>query len=333
MGPNTMSVLMRCLPDGGKISGLLGLCLLLTVGLSGCNKGDAGQALGTLERDRVALTATAAEVVMALPVAEGSMVHKGDVLVKLDDARQQAEVEHAHADVARAEANLEKLQNGTREEVLAAARARVAGAKATLVEAEQSFQRTKDLQSRGTASQASLDTAIAGRTAAEAQLQSSEENLRELENGTRPEDLAVAEAELEAARANLKIQQKVLQDLTVTASRNGKLDSLPWNLGERVSVGSPVAIIMAGTAPYARVYVPETHRVNLHLGDTLSVRIDGLKDAVEGQVSYISSDPAFTPYYALNQSERARLMYLMEVQLPESAADLPNGVPAQVVLP
>jgi HlyD family secretion protein len=50
-------------------------------------------------------------------------------------------------------------------------------------------------------------------------------------------------------------------------------------------------------------------------------------------VRWISSEPSFTPYYALNQSDRARLMYVAEIQLPDSAANLPNGVPAQVVLP
>ncbi len=37
--------------------------------------------------------------------------------------------------------------------------------------------------------------------------------------------------------------------------------------------------------------------------------------------------------YGYNQEERARLMFLAEVQLPESAAALPSGVPAQVDLP
>jgi HlyD family secretion protein len=67
--------------------------------------------------------------------------------------------------------------------------------------------------------------------------------------------------------------------------------------------------------------------------DTLTVRVDGLKQSMQGTVRWISSEPAFTPYYALNQGERSRLMYLAEVQLPDSYATLPNGVGAQVELP
>lgn len=301
--------------------------------LAGCNGDESNVALGELQRDRVALTATANEVLVDLPVAQGTFVKKGTVLAQLDPTQQQAIVNQAHAEVQKAKANLVKLRNGAREEEIAKARASVAGAKAELVEAENNFQRYKDLTGRGTTSQAQLDSARAGRDAASASLKSAEQQLKELVTGTRPEDLEIAEAELAAAQASLETQKKILADLTVTASRDGILDNLPWNLGERVTVGSPIAVILAGDAPYARVYVPEPHRVKLNEGDKLQVRIDGLDDPIEGSIRWISSDPSFTPYYALNQSERARLMYVAEVQLPDSASDLPNGVPAQALLP
>ncbi|WP_346898933.1 HlyD family efflux transporter periplasmic adaptor subunit [uncultured Roseibium sp.] len=311
-----------------RIAPLLGLLFL-----AACQDDGGNIALGTIERDRVALTATAAEVVIDLPVAEGSPVKKGDVLVRLDHKQQQAEVARAKAEVERAAANLEKLRNGAREEELAAAHAKVSGAKAALLEAKQSFERAQDLSSRGTASKASYDSALANRDAADASLKSAEEELRQLENGARREDLAMAEAELAAAQASLESQEKVLSDLTIEASRDGILDSLPWNLGERVTMGSPVAILLAGDAPFARVYVPEPYRVKVKQGDKLAVRIDGLDDPLEGTVRWISSEPAFTPYYALNQEQRSRLMYLAEVDLPASAESLPSGVPAQVLLP
>ncbi|MET1414482.1 HlyD family efflux transporter periplasmic adaptor subunit [Roseibium sp. HPY-6] len=305
------------------------VCLLL----AGCLGEEGDVALGTLERDRVALTATANEVLIDLPVPQGTFVERGTVLAQLNPAEQQAVVNQARAEVQKASANLDKLENGAREEEIAKARASVAGANAELADAEASFQRYNDLTGRGTTSQAQLDSARASRDAAAASLKSAEEELKELVTGSRPEDIAIARAELSAAQASLATQETILSDLTIVASRDGVLDSLPWNLGERVTVGSPVAVLLAGDAPYARVYVPEPHRVNINEGDTLEVRIDGLDGAIEGRVRWISSDPSFTPYYALNQSERARLMYVAEIQLPESASNLPNGVPAQVVLP
>jgi len=73
--------------------------------------------------------------------------------------------------------------------------------------------------------------------------------------------------------------------------------------------------------------------VKIIVADKLTVHIDGLVTPIIGTVRWISSEPAFTPYFALNQEERANLMYLAEVQLPDSAADLPMGVPAQVQMP
>ncbi|MBW3163191.1 HlyD family secretion protein [Ferrimonas balearica] len=310
-----------------------GMVVVVGMLLSACSYGPEHLALGTLERDRVALTATVNEVVVSLPVAQGQTVETGQVLVQLDDRQQRSVVARAEAEVIRAQANLEKLRNGAREEEVAAAQARVAGARATLLDAQQTYQRNRDLVARKMISQADLDRALANRDAADANLRSAQEQLRELTNGTREEDLRMAEAELAANQASLESERKRLSDLTITATRDGVLDSLPWNLGERVTVGSPVAVLLAGDAPYARVYVPEPYRVHIRTGSELTVHIDGLPDPIEGSVRWISQEPAFTPYYALNQEERARLMYLAEVQLPASAANLPSGVPVQVDMP
>jgi len=307
-----------------------GLILLL---LAGCDSNTTHLALGTLERDRIAHPATVNEVIIELPVAAGSQVRKGMVLVRLDDTQQQAHVAKALAEVGKAEANLEKLRNGARKEEVAAATAKVAGAKASLVEAQVSYQRAQKLSQQKLISQANVDQALAARDAAQANLQSAREQLLELTNGTRVEDLRYAEAHLASVLAALASEQKKLSDLTIIATRDGVLDNLPWNLGERVTIGSPLAVVMAGKAPFARVYVPEPYRVKLALNDILVVRVDGLEKTITGTLRWISTEPAFTPYYALNQEERARLMYRAEVQLPDSSASLPSGVPVQVELP
>ena len=307
--------------------------LILLFVISGCTDSGYETALGTLERDRIAHTATVNEMITELPVSQGSFVKKGTVLVRLDDRLQRSKVDKAKADKARARAQLDKLQAGAREEEVAAARANVAGARAELIEAEKVYTRDKDLIGRGAVSQSQLDLALAKRDAAKANLKSAEERLRELENGSREEDLRIAQSELDAASAALAVEEKLLADLTVLASQDGVLDNLPWNLGERVTIGSPLAILLSGEAPYARVYLPEPRRVKIAEGDALMVRVDGIDTLFEGKVRWISSEPAFTPYYALTRDNRSRLVYLAEVQLPPSAAELPVGVPAQVLLP
>lgn len=309
------------------------LLLFTLITLSACDSNKPGLALGTLERERIAHTATVSEVITALPVNAGSQVTKGTVLVKLDDTIQKALVAKAQAQMQQAKANLEKVHNGAREEEVAAASAQVAGAKAALVKSVANYQRAQILIEKELASQATLDNALASRDENTAKLHATQEKLLQLINGARIEDLQIAEAVLAMTIAVVASENKKLKDLTITAKRDGLLDNLPWNLGERVTQGSPVAIVLAGKAPFARVYVPEPYRVKIKIADKLTVHIDGLSEPIIGTVRWISSEPAFTPYFALNQEERANLMYLAEIQLPDSAADLPMGIPAQVQMP
>jgi HlyD family secretion protein len=299
----------------------------------GCEDNSSGLALGTLERDRIAHTATANEVVTALPIPPGTHVSVGDVLVQLDSRQQAALTAKATAHVAEAKANLEKRRNGARPEEVASASAKLEGAKAALTESEAAYLRARNLIAQKLVSQANLDQALATKDSNSAAVHAATEELLILTNGTRPEDLLIAEANLAVMEAALASENKKLEDLTITATRDGLLDNLPWNLGERVTLGSPVAIVLAGHTPYARIYIPEPYRIKITAGDNLIVHVDGLTQIITAKVRWISSEPAFTPYYALNQEERARLMYLAEVQLPDSYSELPNGVAVQVELP
>ena len=300
--------------------------------LSACEQ-STNTALGTLERDRIAHTATVNEVIIELPVAKGSRITAGTILVRLDDTQQQAQVAKAKAEVTNATANLEKLRNGARKEEIAAAKANVDGARAGLTESEANYQRAQNLFKNKLTSRATLDRTLAARDSNLAKLKSAKENLGLLIKGTRLEDLNMAQAHLDATLAILSGENKKLSDLTIKATRDGLLDNLPWNLGERVTMGSPVAIVLAGKAPFARAYIPEPYRVNVRVNDKLLVHVDGIDKPILSTVRWIANEPAFSPYYALNQQERSRLMYLAEIQLPDEAAGLPNGIPVQVELP
>lgn len=305
--------------------------LLVVTLLASCADRASDEALGTLERDRIILRATASEIIVAQPVPEGSQVSSGRLLVQLDDARQKVAVAHAKAEVSRAAAQLEELRNGARPEDIAAASARVAGARATRLEAAANYERVVSLVARKLAAKAQLDTALAVRDEAEAFLESANEELLRLTNGTRQEQLDAGSAALQAAQAQLAMEEYRLSELSVVATRDAYLDSLPFNVGERVEPGSTLAILLANNSPFARVYVPEPWRARLAIGDQYPVRIDGIESPVTGRLRWIAVDPAFTPYYALNASDRARLVYLAEFDLLEGS-DLPTGVPVQVQL-
>lgn len=307
--------------------------ILISLVITACSDSNEGVALGTLERERVIHPATTNEILIDLPVSAGQLVEKGQVIAKFDAELQQAIVAKAQAQLAQATAFLEKTLNGARPEEVAAASAKVAAANAAYTQSEANFRRAKTLVKDKLASQETLDSATAARDETFANLESAKQNLNELTNGSRVEDINSAKAQVQAAEAELKVQQKYLSDLTIKAMRAGRVDNLPWHVGERVTKGSPVVIVQANSAPYARVYIPEPYRAKLNQGMTLTVRVDGIDKDIQGELTWIASEPAFTPFYALNQEERARLMYLAEVTLPVSENNLPTGVPAQVIMP
>lgn len=303
------------------------LCLLPL--LVACSQDSHYQALGTLERDRIVLKATAAELVTETPVREGTWVKQGDLLLKLDDTQALLNVKKAEAGVASAIANQAKLHKGARPEEIAERRAQVEQANAQANDATANFHRIQLLSEQKMVGQAELDKARNSRDAAIAGVKRATQNLLTLTNGTRLEDLNLADAQVAEAQANLQIARHHLDQLSIKATRDGFLDRLPKYRGERVNLNDPLAILLAGKTPYARVYVIEPARAQLRIGDKIKVHVDGIEKSFEGKLRWISHDPAFTPYYALNAHDRALLMYLAEIELDESASDLPSGLPAQ----
>jgi HlyD family secretion protein len=47
-------------------------------------------------------------------------------------------------------------------------------------------------------------------------------------------------------------------------------------------------------------------------------------------VRWVSSEAAFTPYYALTERDRGRLSYVAKIDIGETRQRLPDGVPVNV---
>jgi HlyD family secretion protein len=93
-------------------------------------------------------------------------------------------------------------------------------------------------------------------------------------------------------------------------------------------------VLLADTAPYARIYVPETVRASIVPGMSATVRVDGFPEPVQGRVRTVYSDAVFTPYFALTERDRSRLAYVAEVTLiGEDTGRIPTGLPVEVSFP
>ncbi len=302
---------------------------VLAAALCGCHKATP-QALGTLEYDRITLPAPVAERIVSVDVREDERVAAGQTLLQLNEAQTNASLVAAEAQAQQQREALLELVNGPRVEDIAQARANLAAAQAQARAARAYNQRLLALKAHNYVSADDLDRARAAAGSADGQVALTRAALDELLHGNRPEQIAQGRAALAAALAQEQADRVLLGKLHVVAPRAGLVDSLPYRLGDQAPVGAPLAILLVGDAPYARIYVPEQQRANVHVGDTLHVFVAGRDTPYEGRVRMVRSEPMFTPYYALTGDDAARLSYLAEVSLGKDAANLPAGLPVRV---
>lgn len=288
------------------------------------------QALGTLEYDRITLPAPVAERIVAVNVREGEQVAAGQALLQLELIHTQSQLAAAEAQARQQREALAELKAGPRSEDIAQARAKLSAAQAEARETRAYYDRLLPLKDRNYVAAADLDRARAAAGNADGNVRAARSALDELLHGTRPEQVAQGEASAEAATATAAAQKVLLDKLSVVAPRAGRVDRIPYKLGDQAPIGAPLAILLAGDAPYARIYVPEQQRANVKVGDALQVFVAGREKPYGGKLRMISSEPAFTPYYALIGDDAARLSYLAEVALGADATDLPAGIPVRV---
>ncbi len=309
---------MKCLP------------LVLLSGVMTCACTEAPEAvLGTLERDRITLPAPVFERIAEIPAREGATVAAGDVIVRLEATRTEAHLAAAQADAARLEGALAEARTGPRRESIAEARAQLQRAESVATNARRELERVQAIVAKQLLPAAELDRAQASAQAAEADVAATKSALALLQNGTRVEQLAQAESALAAARAQVAGLTVDLERTRVTAPRAGVIDSLPFKVGDQITIGTPLATLLVGEMPYARVYVPQALRSRVRIDTAATVFVQGNDKGYAGKVRSIHSEPGFTPYYALSGEDAARLSYLAEVQL-EAGAELPAGLPVRV---
>jgi len=316
---------------------LAALSLLALVLAAGCRpraQDNAVIMVGTVERDRLEMLAPVTELLAELPVQEGQTVKAGTVVARLDDTRLKEEIAALQHARDAEKAKLDELEAGFRSEEVAQSRAAYQAAVARAEIAAIEFQRAKTLVAQVIQPQATLDTAKSTLDATEADKRKAAENLRQFETGARGEDIRAQRATFEAAGARRREAQVRQSQLSLVAPCECGVVTLPFRAGERVLQGVSVATLRATDRTFARVFVPERAKAKIVPGTEGTVKVDGVAREFRGRVRTVSSDAAFTPFYALTDKERGRLSFAAKVDLIEpEARELPVGVPCEVRIP
>ncbi len=221
-------------------------------------------------RREVAVGVQVAGRIVALEVETGQAVAQGEALLRLDDRRLQSAKRTLTAQIAAAEADLARLREGPRRETIDAARAQVQALEEELALAEIRLARREELLAAASTSEEDVDVGRAQVKTLQARLAGSQAQWQELVNGTRPEILLAAEANLDALRSQADSLEIDLADTLVTAPFAGRVQRILAREGAVVPAGMGVIELVEDGVLEAHVGLP---LVDSQFLDPKSVRL------------------------------------------------------------
>lgn len=268
--------------------------------------------------------------IASIPVEEGVRVKAGQLLAALDGAPIADRAAQAAAQVAQAQAQLSKLEHGSRAQDIAAARARVAAASAAAEGAENDYARRKPLVEPGAISTALWDQTESARDRARAQLAEAKAALSLAEAGSRAEDIEAARAALAAAKAAQASVATDTSDTRLLASTDGTVVTRTREPGAIVGPGETVFTIAIDRPLRVRAYVAEDQLSRVAPGMAVIVTADGNPKSYHGTVGYISPRAEFTPKTVQTSDLRTDLVYRLRIVVSDPDGKLRQGQPVTV---
>ncbi len=199
-------------------------------------------ATGTLDPEfKVVITPEVTGEIVKLPVKEGQMVKKGELLAQIKSDAYKAQVEQSEAGLLNAKASL-------------------ANNKAQLDKVTADYNRTKELHAKNLASDADLEASKSSYLSAKASYQGAEAQIRQMQ-------------------AALKVQTDQLSKTTIYSPMDGVVSQLNVQLGDRVlgsfySQGTNMMTVSDLKSMLAVVDVDENDVVLVSKGDTAIIKID-----------------------------------------------------------
>ncbi len=227
--------------------------------------------VGTVEPSRRSLVgAEFAGLVVAYHVEEGDFVTEKDPLAELRTEILDIRIEAAKADREFANSQLLELKNGSRPEEIQQARARVAQLEADLALRQWKQKASEELYEQNTISEDELRDARLAVRASELLIDAAKAALDLVEAGPRAEKIAQADAALQTADAEVRRLEEEKKRYVIRAPFTGWVVEQHAEKGQWLSVGSPVAEIVALEKVDVTVEVVEDFIGKLKVGDARS---------------------------------------------------------------
>jgi HlyD family secretion protein len=308
--------------------------VLATACLSGgCGRRDSDALQGYAEGEFIHVASPLAGTLEELAVKRGAQVKEGDLLFRLEAGAEIAAREQAARRLEEGRARLEDARKGLRPPEIAAIEAQLAESRAALVLSEKEFARQQELFRSGAAAAQELDRARSARDQDQQRISRLEAELRTAQLGSRTDQVAAAEANVQALDASLARAEWDLAQKRQRAPRAGLVFDTLYRPGEWVAAGRPVVMLLPPENIKVRAFVPEPRIGAIHAGDRVRVTVDGVSEALIGSVSFISPQAEYTPPVIYSQETRGKLVFMIEAVFdPATAVKLHPGQPVDLFL-
>jgi multidrug resistance efflux pump len=273
---------------------------------------------GSIEARDVEVGSLVGGRVIAVHVEEGASVRRGDPLVTFETDLGALQIKEQRARVEETRAALARVTAGPRTEETARARAEAENA-------ERERRRLKALFDEGVIGRQQYDDAATRARVAQ-------ETLRELQRGSRAEDLAAARAALEREEQRLAFLLRQSEEAVVRAPADGVVESLDLRPGDLVAANAPVARLLEPSQLWVRVWVPEPSLGHVRVGQRAAVTVDTFPGReFPGRVVEIRQQGEYTPRNVQTRKQRMDLVFGTKVSI-DRAPELKPGMAAEVRL-
>src|SRR5580698_2255833 len=258
---------------------------------------------GEADATRLDIAARVDGRVKQIPVERGQNVAAGAVLVAIDNPETVAKLEQTKAAKAVAEAQNANVLAGTRVESIAAKKAEMERAQASLVLAQKTFDRTNTLTQQGNAPQSRLDQATDALHESERAVDQATSTYQQAINGYTREERAIAKANVEKADADIQSVQSVIDQLVVYAPVASQVYQRNVEPGEYVSPGVPLITLIDLNDVWIHFDLREDLVKGLKVGDRFDVRIPALGDRkITVEVKLIATKGEYASWRATRAS-------------------------------
>jgi HlyD family secretion protein len=154
------------------------------------------------------------------------------------------------------------------------------------------------------------------------------------EQSARPEQIRAQASQIAAADAVREQTRSRLDEKRLTAKQAGVVVDTLFREGEWVPPGAPVVRLLPPTNIKVRFFIPQPSLSLFPPGTPLAIHCDGCPADLTAAVSYVSTEPEFTPPIIYSNETRGKLVFMIEARPSEAAMRaLRPGQPVTVTRP